>query len=424
MCAWVKQMPAMCYGADAANRGLAGAEASLPEGAHVACRLAVGGRLVSQLRPPYCVHVQKRTRSAVKILICSSLGLAVVSFLLLLWFTRSPTTQLIDASGKELSAGGALESEKEVFGGSLFEKAQALIKSKAFAAAKERLLQVIEQSDRDGEACILLCDVSRELKEVEAAVDYGLKAIKLLPDSAEAHLSYAKALGLQMFSAMQSLGGMLSAMTRLGFFKAEIDRVIELDTEDTEARTMLVFYYLSPKPVGDINRAIEVCREIEMRDPIGGMQLLAVCYHKKKETERAITLLLAGIDEYPAEYSFHLALAGIYAEEKRFDAADAEYEAARRGERGEVYYRSLYGEARMRIKNKFEPGRAVELLDEFIAGEPDGYNVQSVAHACWRKGNAFEQLGRIQDAREAYEDSLRREPGLKLAEKALEGLQD
>ena len=48
----------------------------------------------------------------------------------------------------------------------------------------------------------------------------------------------------------------------------------------------------------------------------------------------------------------------------------------------------------------------------------------SAAHACWRKGNALEQLGRKQDAREAYEESLRRDHGFKLAEKALEGLKE
>jgi tetratricopeptide (TPR) repeat protein len=404
--------------------GLLGAGASDAKDSHAEHRSAVGKRLVPQPRPYYSVHVKKRIKKVMKFFVLSVVGLLLVAFLLFLWFTRDPTTQLVDASGKELTAGEILAGDEEVFGGSLFEEARALIKGKEFAPAKERLLRVIEESDRDGEACILLCDVSRELKEVEAAVDYGLKAVELLPDSADAHFSYAQALGFQIFNDMQSIGGMLSAMGRLGLFKGELERVIELDTEDTEARTMLVFYYLSPKPMGDIDRAIEVCREIEVRDPISGKQLLAVCYHKKKETERAITLLLAGIEEYPEEYSFHLALANIYAEEKHFDAADAEYEAARGGEKGEVYYRSLYGQARMRIMNEFEPARAVQLLDEFITGEPDGDNVQSVAHACWRKGNALEQLGRNQDARGAYEESLRWEPGLKLAETALKALQE
>jgi tetratricopeptide (TPR) repeat protein len=369
------------------------------------------------------VRVRKRTKTVIKILVGSIAGLAIASFLLFLWYARPPTTELTDATGMALTAGDRSEAGDRLFGGSLFQEVQALIKKKEFAAAKEMLLQIVEQSDRDGEACILLCDVSRELEDIEGAVDYGLKAVELLPDNAEAHLSYARALGAQIFADIQSFGGMLSAMTRLGHFKTTIDRVIELDPDDTEARTMLVFYYMSPRPIGDPDRAIEVCREIESRDPVNGKQLLAMALHRKGETEQAIDLLLAGLDEYPDARSLHLALANLYAQEKRFDAADSEFRAARRGERDDVYYRSLYSQARMRVVNKFEPARAIELLDEFIAGEPEGDRVPSVAHACWRKGNALEQLGRIQNAREAYEESLRREPGLKLALRAIEDLQ-
>ncbi len=368
--------------------------------------------------------MKNRARTFVKLLIGSVLGLAVVAVVFFLWFSRNPTTQLIDASGKELTAGGTREGEGGAYGGSLLDQAEALITSKEFVAAKEKLLQVIEQSDRDGEACILLCDVSRELKEVEAAVDYGLKAVTLLPDSAEAHLAYAKALGAKIFSEMQNIGGMFSAMGQLGFIKEELKRVIELNPDDTEARTMLVFTNMAPWPMGNIERAIELSGEIEARDPVLGKQLRAACYQRMKETERAIELLLASIEEYPKENSFHVSLADIYAEEKRFDVADTEYEAARRAAKDEPYYRSLYAQARMRLQNEYEPERAIQLLDEFIAAEPEGDNIQSVAHACWRKGNALEQLGRTQDARAAYEDSLRREPGFKMAEKALEDLKE
>lgn len=358
-----------------------------------------------------------------RILIVSVVGFVAAGAVFLFWLERGPTTQLIDNSGKALTAGSAPQGDGEVLGDSPFDEAQALIKRKEFAAAKERLLRVIEESDRDGQACILLCDVSRELKEVTAAADYGLKAVELLPGSTEAHLSYAKALGAQLAADMQSIGGMLGAVKRLGLFKSELSKVIELNPQDTEARTMLVFTNMAPKPMGDIDRAIELCGEIEARDPATGKQLLAMCYQRKKETERAIAILLAGIEEYPEEYSLRAALADIYAEEKRFDAADAEYEAARRGGKGKSYYRSLYGQARMRIQNQFEPARAVELLDEFIMGEPESDGMQTVAHACWRKGNALEQLGRKQDAHEAYEESLRRDPGLELAKKAINELQ-
>jgi hypothetical protein len=65
----------------------------------------------------------------------------------------------------------------------------------------------------------------------------------------------------------------------------------------------------------------------------------------------------------------------------------------------------------------------VKLFDEFIAGEPYWDGMPSVAYACVRKGNALEQLNRIEEAREAYEHSLRLEPGFEVAEKALENLQ-
>ena len=357
-----------------------------------------------------------------KRLIRLGLGLVVATSLWYVWFTRTPTTQLVDATGKELTAGTAVEGQEDGLGDLFFDAPRALIENRDFPAAKAMLLRMIEESDRDGQACILLCDVSRELGEEEAAADYGLKAVELLPDNAEAHLAYAKAIGAQMAIDMQSFGGMFSAMKRIGHFKAELDRVIELDPDDTEARTMLVFTNLAPKPFGDVDQAIELCEQIEARDPVAGKQLLAMCYQRKGEPERAITLLLAGIEAHPEENSFHAALADVYAAAKRFDDADTEYEAARLGGKDQTYYRSLYGQARMRIQNEFEPAKAIELLDEFIVDEPETDKMQSVAHACWRKGLALEQLGRKQDARAAYQESVRRDPAFELAKKSLAAL--
>jgi len=212
-------------------------------------------------------------------------------------------------------------------------------------------------------------------------------------------------------------------MKRIGLFKEAAIRVIELDPDDTEARMMLVFYNMAPSPIGDIDKAIALCEEIEARDPELGMRLRAFCLHKKGETDRAIALCRRGIEIYAEKApGFHLTLADIHADGKRFDQADAAYEAARTGEKDETYYRSLYNQALMRINNEFDPERAVLLLDEFISGDPRGEGLPSLAYACLRKGDALAKLKRYPEARRAYEESLRSEPGFEPAEEALKKL--
>lgn len=348
--------------------------------------------------------------------------LLVAAAVFLLWYLREPSTTLVDDKGRELTVGGAPDGKEGASDDLLFEEARTLIDDRAFAAAKENLLKIVETSDRDGEACILLCRVTRELKEVEQSLDFGLKAVELLPDSAEAHLCYAKAIGLDLSLNIKSITGIFSAMKGISLFKKEAQRVIELDPDDTEARMMLMFTNLAPKPIGDIDRAIQYAKEIETRDPVKGKHFLAICYHQNEETERAIELCRNGIEEYPEEGGFHVTLADIHVDREQFKEADAEYEAARRGEKDAMYYRSLYYQALMRINNQYDHARAVALLDEFIAGEPRFEGLPSVAYACLRKGNALELLEREQDAKQAYEESLRHEPGFEPAREALDSL--
>jgi len=350
--------------------------------------------------------------------------LLIIAAIYFLWLQHEPSTTLVDDKGQELTVGYASGGKEDSLDDMLFEEVRTLIDDRKFTAAKEKLLKIIETSDRDGEACILLCRVTRDLKEVEQSLDYGLKAVELLPDSAEAHLYYAKAIGLELSMNVKSITGIFSAMKGISLFKKESQRVIELDPDDTEARMMLMFTNLAPKPIGNIDRAIQYAKEIEMHDPMKGKYFLALCYHQNEETERAIELCLNGIAEYPEEGGFHTTLADIYVDREQFKAADAEYEAARQGEKDAMYYRSLYYQALMRINNQFESARAVALLDEYIAGEPWFEGLPTVAYACLRKGNALELLKRKHDAKLAYEESLRREPGFEPAQEALDSLKE
>jgi len=241
-------------------------------------------------------------------------------------------------------------------------------------------------------------------------VDYGLKAVELLPDSASAHLAYAQAIGLQLQEGSRSLAGMLGAIKGVRRFKAEAERVIELDPTDTFARMMLVYTNLAPAPIGNIERALELAAEIVPHDEVLGTRLLVICHHKNDETEHAIELCREAIAKSPTEGAYRVALADIYVDEERFVEADAEYEAARLGEKDGEFYRSLYYQARWRIENDTDCERAVSLLEEYIAGDPDYEDLPRATSALWRKGRALQLLDRVDEARIAWQKSLELDP--------------
>ena len=70
---------------------------------------------------------------------------------------------------------------------------------------------------------------------------------------------------------------------------------------------------------------------------------------------------------------------------------------------------SLYAGAKLRIGGKVEAEQAVTALSRYIALA--GTDAQpSRAAAWWRKGNAYELMGKIAEARASYEQSLQLDP--------------
>lgn len=82
---------------------------------------------------------------------------------------------------------------------------------------------------------------------------------------------------------------------------------------------------------------------------------------------------------------------------------------------------SLYAGARLRIGGKFESEQALAALTRYI--ELAGADAQpSRAAAWWRKGNAYELLGKVADARHSYEQALHLEPDNQSARQSLDNL--
>jgi len=82
---------------------------------------------------------------------------------------------------------------------------------------------------------------------------------------------------------------------------------------------------------------------------------------------------------------------------------------------------SLYAGAKLRISGKLEAEQAVTALARYI--ELAGADAQpSRAAAWWRKGNAYELMGKTSEARKSYEESLRLDPDNEDVKQSLENL--
>jgi hypothetical protein len=110
--------------------------------------------------------------------------------------------------------------------------------------------------------------------ETEAStdpVDLARREVGVAPESAEAHLALARALGEAI--NRDPATGPLYAFEML----TSLERSIELDPKLAEAYHWLVGYYLSAPPIagGSIAKAEETARRLAQFDPQGGEELLA-----------------------------------------------------------------------------------------------------------------------------------------------------
>lgn len=386
-----------------------------------------------------------------KLILTAFLALALVGGLYL--FMMGPSTELIDASGAELTAGlpsaavnaaeaepapdadGSPEAEGDVdpgarpqptftgpdlFQGEDFREILRLMDTGNHRPAKEQLVALMESSERDGEACILLSECCRELGEYDQAVDYGLKSVELLPDIGRAHHRYAKALGEKMMRGENKL----AAMMLLPRWKDALARAIELDPGNTDARLeQLTFFTYMPSMIGgDVDRAIELAGELEVYDPARGKLWMALAYQQKGELPRAIELCDEGMSAYPADGMFACTLGGIHASQGEYEKADAAFEKARSLGRDEAYYRALISQANMHVDNGLDREKAIGLMDDYLAYHPDIPMMPPNAMVQFKKGQALEQLGRPEEARAAYLASLREQADYPDAQEALDAL--
>jgi tetratricopeptide (TPR) repeat protein len=110
---------------------------------------------------------------------------------------------------------------------------------------------------------------------------------------------------------------------------------------------------------------------------------------------------------------FQLALR--YQARAQYDEADREFEILQADDEPRLSMNALYQRARSRVIGEYEQEQAIAMLQNYLEAMPnDPVGIPGKESAYWRMGNAYEQLGRTDEARRAYETSL----GVKETEEA------
>ena len=289
-------------------------------------------------------------------------------------------------------------------------------------AARERLEGALSGGPGDGPVHVILSAICRRLGDADAALDHGLKGVELLPTVGRAHHVYARAITLQMAS-----GGMLAAMRNLKPWREELRTAIELDPENLGARGEEFFFYAYvPSAMGgDTERALELAAALEAIDPARGIGLRARALERTERREEGVALCEAALEDYPGDATLLFTLGNLHEAAEDWSAADAAY--ARAGEEPQDVdgWRMLYQRVRLRTTEGRLEGQAeqaLELLDTYAAGAPRAEMMPGPADLLRRRGQVLEALGRVGDARAAYEAALEVDPQHEAAQKALDAL--
>ena len=218
--------------------------------------------------------------------------------------------------------------------------------------------------------------------DYEHAVGYLEKAVALSPKDSRMQLRLGDAYGRSAQKA-----GLFAKMGWAGKCRVAYEKAVELDPQSIDARwSLMEFCRQAPGIVGGGNdKALVQALEI-----------------KKLDANRG-----------------HLAIASVYAADKQYDLAFAEFDEALKANPSD--YGALFQVGRLAALSGLQLDRGLEVLRQCLT-QPPPENQPPHAAAHWRIGNILEKKGDKAGARTAYEAALKLDPKFSLAIESLKKL--
>jgi tetratricopeptide (TPR) repeat protein len=280
--------------------------------------------------------------------------------------------------------------------------------------AKATLTPLAKAGDPD--AMLYLGRIAIEQSDGDEAVDWLEQAIKKNDRSS----LYYQWLGTA-YSVKGTAANPLSRMSLLGSLKHAMERSIELDSSNVEARINLLQFYLQAPAMmgGGVDKAREQAAAIMAHDSYQGRLQNASIAENQKDTVAAERTLRELVAAFPDSSAPAVRLAIYYFNAKRYDDSFRVLEDRLR--RSPTDGAALYQLGRVGAVSGAKLDRAQWALDRFLQ-MPHKRGTPSIAAAHWRMGMIHEAKGDRTAARAAYETALRLDPKLAGAKASLDKL--
>lgn len=250
------------------------------------------------------------------------------------------------------------------------------------AAAKAAMEKIVATEPKNAEAWHHLGMLAQRAGDFETAINHGEKAVALYPRSSIFYLKLGDAYGRSAQKA-----GIFSKMGLAGKCRTAYEKAVELDPKNLDARFSLMSFYQQAPGIagGGIDKALGQAQEIKKLDPARGRQ----------------------------------AFASVYAADKKYDLAFAEYEEVLKASPNDNG--ALFQTGRLAAISGERLDHGLEVLRQCLAmTAPEGQPPHAAAH--WRIGFIMEKKGDKAGARAAYEASLKLDPKFSQAIESLKKL--
>jgi tetratricopeptide (TPR) repeat protein len=280
--------------------------------------------------------------------------------------------------------------------------------------AKATLTPLAKAGDAD--AMLYLGRIAIEQSDGDEAVIWLEQAVKKNDHSSLYYQWLGTAYSVKGLSANP-----FSRMTLLGSLKRAMERSVELDSSNVEARVNLLQFYLNAPALmgGGVDKAREQAAAIMARNPYQGRLQNAIVAENQNDSVTAERTLRELGAAFPDSSGPAVQFAIHYFNAKRYDDAFRVLEDRLRRSPNDGAV--LYQLGRVGAISGTNLDRAKWALDRFLQ-VPHKRGTPTIASAHWRMGMIYEAKGDRTAARSSYETAVRLDPKLAGAKASLDKL--